>query len=97
MIVGRFFGWLFALAAVAALARDIVAWIDTGSLVLLPLGQLWFEIDNGSLNLIQAITQRYIFPALWDPVIVTILLWPAWLVLAIPAIVLLLIFRRRRN
>ncbi len=62
-----------------------------------PLGQLWFEIDNGSLNLVQAVIQRYIFPELWDPVIVSMLLLPAWLVFAIPAIVLTVLFRRRKQ
>ena len=95
MIVGRILGWLFVLAAVAAAARDLVAWFDTGDFAPMPLGQLWFDLDNSSLNLVQAVTQRYLFPELWDPVIVSILLLPAWLVFAVPAIVLLVLFRRR--
>jgi hypothetical protein len=95
MIVGRIIGWLFVLAAVAAAARDMVAWYDTGTFDPMPLGQLWFNLDNGSLNLIQAVTQRYLLPELWDPVIVNILLLPAWFVFAVPAIVLLVLFRKR--
>lgn len=96
MIAGRIIGWLFVFLAVAAAARDIAAWIDTGSYVAMPLGQLWFEIDNASLNLVQAVIQRYVFPELWDPVIVTVLLAPAWFVFAVPAIVLMVLCRRRR-
>jgi hypothetical protein len=95
MIVGRIIGWLFVLAAVAAAARDMVAWYDTGTFDPMPLGQLWFNLDNGSLNLVQVVTQRYLLPELWDPVIVNILLLPAWFVFAVPAIVLLVLFRKR--
>ena len=95
MIVGRIVGWLFALLAVAAAARDLVAWYDIGSFEPMPLGQLWFDLDNASLNPVQAITQRYLFPELWDPVIVSLLLLPAWVVFAVPAILLLILFRRR--
>ena len=96
MIVGRIIGWLFVLAAVATAARDITAWIDTGTYVQIRLGELWFQIDNASLNLVQAVVQRYVFPALWDPVIVTVLLLPAWFFFAVPAIVLLVLCRRKR-
>ncbi|WP_169569496.1 hypothetical protein [Sneathiella limimaris] len=61
------------------------------------LGQLWFELHPESLNLTQAIIQRYLIPQLWDPVVVEILLWPAWLVFAIPGVALLLLFRQRAN
>ena len=83
------------LAAVASAARDVVAWYDIGDFAPMPLGLLWFNIDVDSLNLVQAVTQRYLFPELWDPVIVSILLLPAWLVFAVPGIILLILFRRR--
>ena len=46
-------------------------------------------IDIGSLNLSQAVIQRYISPWLWDPAIQTVLTAPAWLVLAIIAVLAL--------
>ncbi len=46
-------------------------------------GQVWFQLDNGSLNLVQAITQRYVAPFLWDPIAITVLNWPLWQ--AVPA------------
>jgi hypothetical protein len=96
MVVGRIIGWLFVLAAIAAAARDMVAWYDTGTYQAMPLGQLWFELDKASLNLVQAVIQRYLMPELWDPVIVSLLLAPAWSVFAVPAIVLLVLCRRRQ-
>jgi hypothetical protein len=96
MVVGRIIGWLFVLAAIAAAAHDMVAWYDTGTYQAMPLGQLWFELDKASLNLVQAVIQRYLVPELWDPVIVSLLLAPAWSVFAVPAIVLLVLCRRRQ-
>jgi len=95
MIVGRVIGWIFIAAAIAILARDIIAWIDTGALVFAATGELWFTLHSGSLNLLQAITQRYIFPALWDPIFVTVLLWPAFLVIGVPGLILSYAYRRR--
>jgi len=97
MIVGRIIGWIFLIAALAVLARDVLASIDAGSLSLIAAGELWFSLHNGSLNLIQAVTQRYVLPSLWDPVMVTILLWPAVLVLGVPGILLTWLFRTRRR
>ena len=95
MIVGRVIGWIFVVAAIAVLARDVYAWIDSGALAFAATGELWFTLHSGSLNLLQAITQRYIFPALWDPIFVTVLLWPAFLVIGIPGLILSYAFRRR--
>lgn len=95
MIVGRVIGWILAAVAIAILAADIYAWIDTGIFAFAATGELWFTLHSGSLNLLQAITQRYIFPALWDPIIVTVLLWPAFVVLGVPGLILSYACRRR--
>jgi len=95
MIVGRVIGWIFVAAGIAILARDLFGWFREGTLVLITAGELWFTLHDGSLNLIQAVTQRYIFPQLWDPVAVTVLLWPAFLVVGVPGLILIWLFRRR--
>ncbi len=95
MIVGRVIGWILLIAAIAVLARDVFVWLDTGSLAMITAGELWFRIDNSSLNLVQAVIQRYVFPALWDPVIVTVLLWPAFLVIGVPGLLLSWLCRPR--
>ena len=65
-------------------------------------GAVWYQVHSDSLNLTQAITQRYILPVLWDPIAITILNWPLWLailvVVLVPAIlggVLVTLFRPR--
>lgn len=95
MIVGRVIGWILVVAGIAILARDLLGWLNEGAFVLITAGELWFTLHDGSLNLIQAVTQRYIFPQLWDPVAVTVLLWPAFLVIGVPGLILSWLFRRR--
>ena len=85
MIVGRFLGWLITAVALMAAGAEILASLEAGAYQGLAIGYLWFKIDTGSLNLSQAIVQRYIHPSLWDPVIVTVLTWPAWITLGVLA------------
>ncbi len=40
-------------------------------------GEIWFALSPDSLNLMQAVTQRYVSPSLWDPTIVAVLKLPA--------------------
>ncbi len=95
MIVGRLIGWVAFLAGAAVLVRDGLVWIDTKHWAPIALGQLWYQLDRSSLNLVQAVIQRYIHPFLWDPIIVTILLSWAFAVLMILGVLLLVAFRKR--
>jgi len=95
MIVGRLIGWVAFLAGAAVLVRDGLVWINTKHWAPIALGQLWYQLDRSSLNLVQAVIQRYIHPFLWDPIIVTILLSWAFAVLMILGVLLLVVFRKR--
>jgi|SRR5215472_1212944 len=95
MIVGRLIGWVAFLAGAAVLVRDVLVWIDTKHWAPIALGQLWYELNRSSLNLVQAVVQRYIHPLLWDPIIVSILLSWAFAVLMILGLLLLALFRKR--
>ncbi len=79
------------------LGNEILASLRAGEWAPQLLGQLWFELDSDSLNLTQAIVQRYLFPQLWDPIILELLLWPAWVVVMAPGILLVLLFRSRQS
>ncbi|MBM3593108.1 MAG: hypothetical protein FJX32_10610 [Alphaproteobacteria bacterium] len=48
-----------------------------------PLGALLFRLDPGLLNLLQAVTQRYLLPMLWDDVLLPVLEAPAWIAPAV--------------
>lgn len=81
--------------AVAILGYDLVTGLSGGgTLGFASLGDLWGRLSAASLNLVQAIVQRYLFPALWDPVLVTFLLLPAWLVFGVPGLLLTLSGRK---
>jgi hypothetical protein len=97
MIAGRLLGWLFLLSGLAVLARDVMVGFETGVWDPIALGQLWYDIDRSSLNLVQAVVERYISPVLWDPVIVGLLYCWAFAVLLILGAILLSIFRRREG
>lgn len=97
MIVGRVVGWILILAGLSLLVRDVIARIETQIWAPVAVGQLWYDLDRSSLNLAQAVTQRYISRFLWDPIIVGILVCWAFAVLLAVGALLLAVFRKRRR
>ena len=93
-MIGRLIGWIVFLAGLAALARDGFVWIETKQWAPIALGQLWYNLSPSSLNLVQAVVQRYIHPFLWDPIIVTVLLWWAFAVLMVLGLLILALSSR---
>ena len=96
VIIGRLIGWIVFLAGAAVLANDVIVWIDTKIWAPIALGQLWYELDRSSLNVTQAVIQRYIHPFLWDPIIVSILLCWAFPVLMTLGLLIVVIFSRHK-
>jgi hypothetical protein len=94
-MIGRLIGWIIFLAGLSVLVRDVLVLIDTGRWAPIALGQLWFDLNRSSLNLVQAVVQRYIHPFLWDPVIVALLLCWAFAVLMVLGVLILAVFWRR--
>ena len=78
-------------------------WVATRSiaadaLTFTPLGESWYAVSPDTLNLAQAVIQRYTFPFIWDPVIIQILTLPGWLVFfALSLIFYIVGYRRRRT
>jgi len=97
MVLFRILGYLLALAGFGFLVVDGARSIAAGELALTPLGKTWYDLDPGSLNLIQAVVERYTWPALWDPVILTILQWPTFAIALVLGLVFVLIGRPRRR
>ena len=90
-------GWLLVAGAAVMAGREAVAWVQSGEWMPIAAGQLWFDLHKDSLQLVQPAIERYILPALWDPVILTVLQWPAWAVLGATGLVLALWAGRRRR
>lgn len=90
-------GAVLSLGALAAAGHDLAGFVGTGRYIPATAGGLWFEVHVGSLNLVQAIVQRYVHPGLWDPLIALILRWPLWASLGGPGAALLVMLPVRRS
>jgi hypothetical protein len=88
-MIRRLIGWIIFLAGLSVLVRDVLVWVDTKHWAPIALGQLWFDLSPSSLNLVQAVVQRYIHPFLWDPIIVSVLLCWAFAVLMVFGLLIL--------
>ena len=91
----RFLGLALLVLALAFLARDLSLRFDTGLFEPAPLGQYWYGWSPGSLNLTQAVVQRYIWPPLWDWVLQPVLELPGFLPVGIAGLLLVWLARRR--
>ncbi len=96
--------FIFRLASVLVLAAGVImAVLDAtrsiaaSELVLTPLGQSWFAVSPGTLNLTQAIIQRHLAPQIWDPAMIWVLTMPGFAVMAVLAFLLYLPGRRWRS
>lgn len=97
MIIVRLLAAVSLLVALVAGIHDAMLSATTEKLVITPLGKAWFDIHAASLNLVQALIERYASPTIWDPGIITLLQWPAWAVMAGLGIVLLFFARILRR
>jgi len=97
MIVGRVIGWILIIAALAAFAYGASGLARGEGFTMHAAGELWYRLHPDTLNMLQAGIQRNVWPYLWDPLIVTVLLWPALLVLGVPGLLLVWLFRRRNG
>ncbi len=82
---------ILTIDATKSLATSEGQWIAT------PLGEHWFKLDAPSLNTAQAVIERYVSPALWDPVILSILQVPSWIFFGVLGLVLYWLGRKRRR
>ncbi|WP_119419955.1 hypothetical protein [Desertibaculum subflavum] len=89
--VVRIVGLLLVAAAVIVAGIEMARSFGAGKWAVIPLGKLWYDLSPGSLNLTQALIQRYLAPQIWEPGVVTVLTWPAWGVLGGLGLVLLIL------
>lgn len=93
-VAGRIIGWALFLIGVAVGGYEVISGLIAPEYRMIALGELWFKVDAGSLNALQAGIQRYIAPWLWDSVMLPILQLPAWTVFAVPGAVFIVGFHR---
>lgn len=90
----RALGWLLLAMAVAVVVHDGLAWWSEGSFRLFGLGELWSQLDIGSLNRAEGAVQRHLSGALWTSVVGPVLTVPAVLAFLGLGVVFLWIGRR---
>ena len=88
-------GWILLALGVAILCHDLVKWMLSGAFEVIDAGLFWFSVHPDSLKLAEPAIARYIHPFLWHPVMSTILLAPAFVVFAVPGVILLYLTHRR--
>lgn len=91
MIIIRLLALAVWLLTVFALALDVLKMSDTGVFDPTALGSLWYKFDMESLTTAQNFVERYVSEFLWNPVIVTLLRMPSWVVLGGFAVILTVI------
>ena len=93
----RTFSLIFLAIAILAAVVDALQSVAIGRVVLSPLGATWFEFHADSLNVSQAVIQRYVHPIIWDPIIQWILLQPTLAVfLVLSFLFYILAYKRKR-
>ena len=85
------------LAGLASIGWDLWRSNAEGAFRLAALGEVWYRLSPGTIDLTRAVIERYIWPPLWDPGIVWLLLQPAVLVLAGTGLVLAWLGGRSRR
>jgi Na+-transporting NADH:ubiquinone oxidoreductase subunit NqrD len=92
----RFFGLLCLAAAFILVIYDGTKSIAGSNLVLTSVRTLWELINAGSLAGLKPLITPYADGFLWDPVMVSILAAPAWVLLGAFGIVFILLGRRKK-
>ena len=92
----RFLGlWILA-AAFIFRVDDGAGWVANGALNSMRVDQLWSNIHQNSLSLLQPAVEHHVSPWLWNPVIMTVLEQPVWLVFGIIGGLLILLGRKKK-
>ena len=90
----RFLGLLVLAVAFVALVVDGTRSIAANRVDILPLGRACTLLAPDAFQKIRIAIEGHL-PLLWDPILVTLLLLPSWVVLGGTGMVLLALTRRR--
>ena len=86
-------GWVLVILCAGMLCFDLVRTVVAGDLLITDLGTLWFEIHPTSLQQAEPAVARYLWPFLWHPIITTLLLLPAFAVIGVAGVLLVILGR----
>lgn len=92
----RFLGLLFLAAGFVFFVYDGTKSIAGNQLYITKLGETWNAINSTSLLLLQPAIERHVAVWLWDPVALSVLTAPTWLVFAVLGAILMLLGRKKK-
>ncbi|NJO54854.1 MAG: hypothetical protein HC829_08460 [Bacteroidales bacterium] len=90
----RLVGFLLLAGGFAALVIDGTRSIAVSAVTVTRAGDAWYALSPSTLNLVQAATERYAAPWLWDPMLVSLLFVPVFVLLGGAGFLLLVIGRQ---
>ena len=96
--------FLFRLLAMISLSVAVIMAVLDGArsvaasaVSLKPLGISWFETSPDTLNLAQALVQRYLLPVIWDPFMIWVLNQPGFAVMGVLSLLLYIVGHKRKT
>ncbi len=95
MLVLRLSGLLLMAAAFVAFIVDGVKTIASNAITVTPFGEAWGQLHAPSLNALKSLVEGAGYPILWDPLLISVLASPSWLVLVFLGLFLQWLGRRR--
>jgi len=97
MFAIRLLGSFFLLIAAMSLIHDGgMTFSRQKGILVTPIGQYWFDISASSLDAAEKVVSRY-SPWIWDNIILTILLYPGWVVFGLIGLALCYAGRKRER
>jgi hypothetical protein len=92
----RFLGLVVLAAAFVFFVYDGTKSIASNQIVTYKFGDLWSNLHQASRDAVQPAIEQNVGTWLWDPVVLSVLGQPAWLVLLIVGAFLILLGRRKK-
>lgn len=93
----RTVGLIVFAAAFIALVADGIKSLAADHVVVTPLAQTWSSLDPASLTAAETLVKTRMLAYLWDPILVTVLGWPAFAVGGVIGIAMMIVGRKRRR
>ena len=94
----RFVGLLCLALAFIFLVYDGTKWIADGQVYVTSVSTIWSNVHQDSLVALQPQVERFLGPRFWQGVVQPYFLeQPAWLVLGIVGVLLILLGRKKRK
>ncbi|MDB5601721.1 MAG: hypothetical protein JWN71_3765 [Xanthobacteraceae bacterium] len=95
--------FLFRLLGLMLIALAFILFVYDGTrsiagnkIFITQVGDVWSNVHQNSLLLLQPAIERHVAVWLWDPVALTVLTAPSWLVLAMIGALLILLGRKKK-